>query len=75
VAVHGEFQELVVRGIAARGDPLGDRHRLRRCRQFPKPFLRGGRDQRRKVRGRARTSNNCRSVAWDFSKVPRCATM
>lgn len=35
MAVHGQFEKLVVRGITARRKPLGDRHGFRRRQQFP----------------------------------------
>jgi hypothetical protein len=40
MTVDRQFEKFVVRGIAARDDPLGDRHQLGRGHQLPQPGLR-----------------------------------
>src|SRR5438309_5605188 len=50
MAVYRRFQEFVIRGIAARHDPLGNGDRLGVGRQFCQPSPSVGVDQRVKVR-------------------------
>jgi len=49
-AVDCQLEEFVVRGIAARGDPLGDRDQLGGYQHLPQPDTRVGMNQRVKVR-------------------------
>jgi len=49
-AAHSEFEKFVIGGIATCRNTLRDHHRLR-CRQyFLQPVVRGGRNERGKVR-------------------------
>lgn len=74
MALHGQFEELVVRGIAAGGDPLGDRHGFSRNQRLLQLVVRGGRDQQSEI-GPCQTSKSCRSVAADLRRMPRCSTI